>query len=91
MPIKVPSDLPALRTLERENIFVMHTRRAESQDIRPLRVLLLNLMPTKLETDAAAALSLEHSAPDRARPSPDEKLYLDPHPAGAPSLVLHEL
>ncbi len=51
MPIKVPSDLPALRTLEQENIFVMHTRRAESQDIRPLRVLLLNLMPTKLETE----------------------------------------
>lgn len=51
MPIKVPSDLPALKSLERENIFVMHARRAEEQDIRPLRLLLLNLMPTKLETE----------------------------------------
>lgn len=51
MPIKVPADLPALKSLERENIFVMHARRAEEQDIRPLRLLLLNLMPTKLETE----------------------------------------
>lgn len=51
MPIKVPADLPALKNLERENIFVMHARRAEEQDIRPLRLLLLNLMPTKLETE----------------------------------------
>lgn len=51
MPIKVAADLPALKNLERENIFVMHARRAEEQDIRPLRLLLLNLMPTKLETE----------------------------------------
>lgn len=51
MPIKVPSELPALRTLENENIFVMPHRRAETQDIRPLRLLVLNLMPTKLETE----------------------------------------
>lgn len=51
MPIKVPADLPALKSLEQENIFVMHARRAEEQDIRPLRLLLLNLMPTKLETE----------------------------------------
>ena len=51
MPIKVASDLPALKSLEQENIFVMHARRAEEQDIRPLRLLLLNLMPTKLETE----------------------------------------
>ena len=51
MPIKVPAELPALKTLEHENIFVMHARRAETQDIRPLRLLVLNLMPTKLETE----------------------------------------
>lgn len=51
MPIKIPNDLPAVRTLESENIFVMTERRAISQDIRPLRILLLNLMPTKIDTE----------------------------------------
>ena len=51
MPIKVPNDLPAVKTLESEKIFVIHENRAEKQDIRPLRILLLNLMPTKIITE----------------------------------------
>ena len=51
MPIRIPNDLPAVETLRRENIFVMTERRAASQDIRPLQLLLLNLMPKKIETE----------------------------------------
>ncbi|MBR2539853.1 MAG: homoserine O-succinyltransferase [Mogibacterium sp.] len=51
MPIKVPNDLPAIDTLTRENVFVMTDTRAMTQDVRPLRILLLNLMPTKIETE----------------------------------------
>ena len=55
MPINIPGDLPAVNVLERENIFVMTQRRAMSQDIRPLRILILNLMPTKIATETQLA------------------------------------
>ena len=48
MPIKIPNALPATRTLTDENIFVMNETRATTQDIRPLYILVLNLMPTKI-------------------------------------------
>lgn len=51
MPINIPNDLPARRTLEAENIFVMSQARAQSQDIRPLQIVILNLMPKKIETE----------------------------------------
>ena len=51
MPIKIPNDLPAVKTLAEENIFVMTEKRAITQDIRPLKILLLNLMPKKIETE----------------------------------------
>ena len=51
MPIKIPNDLPAVKVLTDENIFVMTETRAISQDIRPLKILLLNLMPKKIETE----------------------------------------
>ena len=51
MPIKIPNNLPAVQTLADENIFVMTETRAITQDIRPLRILLLNLMPKKIETE----------------------------------------
>lgn len=51
MPIKIPNDLPAVKTLTDENIFVMTETRAVTQDIRPLKILLLNLMPKKIETE----------------------------------------
>ncbi|MBQ3346281.1 MAG: homoserine O-succinyltransferase [Synergistaceae bacterium] len=55
MPITIPVDLPAAGILERENIFVMTQRRAMTQDIRPLRILILNLMPTKIVTETQLA------------------------------------
>ena len=51
MPIKIKNDLPARKILEDEHIFVMTERRALTQDIRPLKILILNLMPTKIETE----------------------------------------
>lgn len=58
MPIKIPAKLPAANTLEHENIFVMTTQRAETQNIRPLEILLLNLMPTKIQTETQFARML---------------------------------
>ena len=51
MPIQIPNDLPAVGTLQQENIFVMSEDRAVAQDIRPLEIVLLNLMPTKITTE----------------------------------------
>lgn len=51
MPIQIPNDLPATGTLQQENIFVMPENRAATQDIRPLEIVLLNLMPTKIATE----------------------------------------
>ena len=51
MPIKVQNDLPAKHILENENIFVMDEKRAQSQEIRPLRIAILNLMPLKEDTE----------------------------------------
>lgn len=55
MPIKIPNQLPATATLTNENIFVMTETRAMTQDIRPLQILLLNLMPTKADTETQLA------------------------------------
>jgi homoserine O-succinyltransferase len=51
MPIKIPHNLPAVDILAKENIFVMDEQRALSQDIRPLKCVIVNLMPTKIETE----------------------------------------
>ena len=51
MPIQIPNNLPATEILQQENIFVMPENRASTQDIRPLEIVLLNLMPTKIETE----------------------------------------
>ncbi|MBQ1660049.1 MAG: homoserine O-succinyltransferase, partial [Clostridia bacterium] len=51
MPIKIQNGLPATKTLESENIFVMTNERAITQDIRPLKIVILNLMPNKIETE----------------------------------------
>ena len=61
MPIKIPNDLPAVKTLEGENIFVMTETRAMTQDIRPLRILIVNLMPKKVETETQFARLLGNS------------------------------
>ena len=51
MPIRISQDLPAYQILQNENIFVMTHDRAEQQDIRPLKILILNIMPKKIETE----------------------------------------
>ena len=59
MPLRLPDKLPAIELLKQENIFVMDNSRATSQDIRPLRIVILNLMPLKIttETDLVRLLS----------------------------------
>lgn len=62
MPIKIQKDLPAKVILESENIFVMDEERAMSQDIRPLEILIMNLMPVKEDTETQLLRAVEHSA-----------------------------
>ncbi|MCR5484872.1 MAG: homoserine O-succinyltransferase [Clostridiales bacterium] len=61
MPIKIDNQLPAHKILESENIFVMTETRAMTQDIRPLKIILLNLMPTKIETETQFLRLLSNS------------------------------
>ena len=61
MPIKVQRDLPAKAILEEENIFIMDEDRAMSQDIRPLEILILNLMPLKEETETQLMRALSNT------------------------------
>ena len=61
MPIKVIKNLPAITKLAQENIFVMDTERAETQEIRPLQILLVNLMPTKEVTETQILRALSNS------------------------------
>ena len=61
MPIKIPNGLPATKTLQEENIFVMSETRAMTQDIRPLNILILNLMPTKIDTETQLSRLLGNS------------------------------
>jgi homoserine O-succinyltransferase len=62
MPVKIPTTLPAREILEHENIFVMDENRAIHQDIRPLRVVILNLMPTKITTETQLLRLLSNTA-----------------------------
>ena len=62
MPVKIPSTLPARAILENENVFVMGEERASTQDIRPMRVAILNLMPTKIATETQLLRLLGNSA-----------------------------
>lgn len=61
MPIRIDNELPAKQRLEIENIFVMSNLRADTQDIRPLKIIILNLMPTKLETETQLLRLLSNS------------------------------
>ena len=86
MPIKIPNELPATKTLTDENIFVMTEHRAMTQDIRPLQILLLNLMPTKIDTETQLArllgntplqveLELIHTRSHQSKNTPQEHLF----------------
>ena len=61
MPIKIQNDIPVKEVLEKENIFVMDEDRAIHQDIRPLQILILNLMPLKEDTELQLLRCLSHS------------------------------
>ncbi len=61
MPILIPKDIPAYKTLDDENVFVMSPDRASTQDIRPIEILILNLMPTKIETETQLSRLLANS------------------------------
>ncbi len=61
MPIKIPDGLPAVKVLGKENIFVMTEKRAITQDIRPLKILILNLMPLKIDTETQLVRLLGNS------------------------------
>ena len=61
MPLIIPKNLPAYDELQKENVFIMHQERAMSQHIRPLRILILNLMPTKIVTETQLARLLANS------------------------------
>ena len=85
MPIQIPNDLPAAGVLQQENIFVMPQNRAARQDIRPLEILLLNLMPTKIVTETQLSrllgntplqvhLELIHTTSHTAKNTPQEHL-----------------
>lgn len=85
MPIKIPNKLPATKTLMDENIFVMTETRALTQDIRPLQILLLNLMPTKIDTETQFSrllgntslqveLSLIHTKTHKSKNTSEEHL-----------------
>ncbi|MGL5787541.1 MAG: homoserine O-acetyltransferase MetA [Bacteroidales bacterium] len=62
MPLNLPDNLPAIDLLKKENIFIKNRTEAQSQDIRPLRVLILNLMPLKIETETDLVRILSNSA-----------------------------
>lgn len=85
MPIRIPDGLPAIQTLNEENIFVMTDARAATQDIRPLQILLLNLMPTKVDTETQLSrllgntplqveLTLMHTESHRSKNTSEEHL-----------------
>lgn len=62
MPVIIPAALPATETLTKEQIFVMHEQRALSQDIRPLRLAIVNLMPTKIVTETQLLRLISNTA-----------------------------
>ena len=74
MPIKIQNDLPFKKILEDENIFVMDESRAESQDIRPLEIAILNLMPLKEDTE----LDILRVLSNFPNPSWDPRGYITP-------------
>lgn len=61
MPIKIPDKLPATAQLRKENIFVMSEKKAMHQDIRPLKIVIVNLMPTKIATETQLLRLLSNS------------------------------
>ena len=61
MPLIIPNQLPAAETLQSENIFTMERGRASTQEIRPLKIVIVNLMPTKIATETQLARVLSNT------------------------------
>ena len=78
MPIRVQNDLPVKEILESENIFVMDEHRAMHQDIRPIKIGLLNLMPLKEETELQILRSLSYRKPTSS-PAASPSTIASPH------------
>ena len=80
MPLNLPDKLPAIELLKEENIFVIDNSRATQQDIRPLRIVILNLMPLKIttETDLGAS-AFQYSASGGNLVHEDKKPYFQEH------------
>lgn len=85
MPVIIPDDLPASSILQEENVFIMHEQRAIHQDIRPLRLAILNLMPQKIVTETQllrllansplqAEITLLHTESHESKNTPEEHL-----------------
>ncbi len=62
MPLIIPNELPAAEALQSENIFTMNRGRAVTQDIRPLKIVIVNLMPTKIATETQLARALSNTS-----------------------------
>ena len=85
MPIKIPHELPAYKKLQDENIFVMSKSRAEHQDIRPLKIIILNIMPKKIETERTDGT--DYGEPHQGRLRSNGNHSPSPH---QPQPVAHE-
>ena len=77
MPVKVQADLPVKEILESENIFVMDETRAVHQDIRPLKIMILNLMPLKEDTELQLLRSLSNTSLQVDGGKPRGEKYID--------------
>jgi homoserine O-succinyltransferase len=92
MPLRLPDQLPAIELLKKENIFVMDESRAHSQEIRPLKIVVLNLMPLKITTETdLVQTALQHTTADRNVLHETEEPYSQEHPHRAHDDVLQRL
>ncbi len=83
MPLIIPAELPAYEALAKETVFVMRRERAQSQKIRPLRILILNLMPTKVVTETQLARLFANSPIQMHLTFLQTATYSSTHPPGA--------
>ena len=79
MPLRLPDKLPAIELLKRENIFVMDNPRATTQDIRPLKIVILNLMPLKITTETDLIRLLSNTPADGGQFYEAQKPHTEEH------------
>lgn len=91
MPLNLPDKLPAIELLKEENIFVIDTSRATQQDIRPLRIVILNLMPLKITTETDLVRLLSNTPLGRNLVYEDQKSYIQEYADRTYANVLYRL